>query len=152
MQSPHFSVPIRVLKILSLPTGGRAAPWPACAGPREGLLKKSPSVSAGQGMLPAPSPACFKCHPRPPFSCSSPLHEALMLLFLQVFSKASDFLDCLTFAITNKVITVLARSASSPSPTSCGTFSFLAHCLYEPIEQFSSFLPKQCAGKRSIHE
>lgn len=73
-----------------------------------------------------------------------------MLLFLQVFPKASDFLDCLTFAITNRGITVLAHLVPHPS-THCYTFSFLAHRLYEPIVQVSGFLTSKTVGRKRKH-
>lgn len=39
-----------------------------------------------------------------------------VVIFYKSFSKAPDFLDCLTFAITNKGITALARLVPTPPP------------------------------------
>lgn len=42
-------------------------------GPLEELLEKPHFAGAVQGMFPASSPTCFKCHPQLPFSYSLPL-------------------------------------------------------------------------------
>lgn len=73
-----------------------------------------------------------------------------VVIFYKSFSKAPDFLDCLTFAITNKGITALARLVPTATPALC-TFWLLAHCLYEPIEQFSGFLTSKTVGRKKKH-
>lgn len=122
--------------------------WPAWYGGLEGglqeLLKRPHFARAVQDVS---STVSNMCHPRLPLSCCWPLCSVLTLLFLQVFSKPSDFLDRLTFAITNKGITVLAHS-DPPSPC-CPSSQFLVHYVYELTEQLLGFLTSKTVGKNS---